>query len=432
MVERVTALDEWLATQVPLSRAALARAVSATGLSHERAEFGRRVTPLPGSVLASTVSARWDPAPDYFFHWIRDAAVVMLLAPRLVADDPAWARRMADYVAFSLEVVTRPGPAANPLRAGTRDDHLKFLRPDAELAALSGDALLGEPRVEADGAPDMERWSRPQHDGPALRALSCLAWDGPAPEGMAKLIELDLSYTLRHAAEPCIGPWEEDEPPDLHAFTLLAQRAALRAGREQLPSVAVAAALDRIDRALGELWSDEGGCLRASGRSGEGECDAAAVLGALLEDNDTEPFGCSDPRIAATAEKVTAWSIEAFAVSSPEAPLVGRWPGDVYFGGNPWLPTSFGFAEFAYRRALGAGQAGAAALIGEGDRILDAVRSRLSGAGSAPGPLPEQLDRDTGSPTSCLELTWSHAALIAAVDARDAATSLHGEWTNGS
>lgn len=422
----MTALDEWVAAQVPLSRAALARAVSATGLSHERAEFGRRVTPLPGSVLASTVSARWDPAPDYFFHWVRDAAVAMLLAPRLVADDPAWAQRMADYVAFSLEIATRPGPAANPLRAGTRDDHLKFLRPDAELAALSGDALLGEPRVETDGAADMERWSRPQHDGPALRALSCLAWDGPAPEGMATLIELDLAYTLRHAAEPCIGPWEEDEPPDLHAFTLLAQRAALRAGREWLPSGAVAAALDRIDRELGALCSDNAGCLRASGRSGEDECDAAAVLGALLEEDDGEPFGCGDPRIAATVEKVTASSIEAFAVSSPEAPLVGRWPGDVYFGGNPWLPTSFGFAEFAYRRALDAGPARAAELVCEGDRVLDGVRSRLSDAGSAPGPLPEQLDRDTARPTSCLDLTWSHAALIAAVDARNAAVGSEG------
>ncbi|MDT8343395.1 MAG: hypothetical protein RQ752_03070, partial [Thermohalobaculum sp.] len=262
-------LDRWADAQAAASRAALAAAVSAEGFRHERPEFGQTVFAAPGSVLASRVRARWDPAPDYAWHWVRDAAVVMRLAPALAQTDPgAWRRRMADHVTFSLHIATRPGPDANPLRRATAAGFDRFLRPDAELAALRGDRLLAEPRANIDGSPDFERWSRPQHDGPALRALCCLGWGDAAPPGTAALLTLDLDYTLRHAAQPCIGPWEEDGEHDLHAFTLLAQRAALAAGaaRGGLGAAACAAARGQIEAALDTLWSPAEGCLR--GRAG--------------------------------------------------------------------------------------------------------------------------------------------------------------------
>ena len=45
---------------------------------------------------------------------------------------------------------------------------------ESEIRALAGDKLLGEPRFNPDGTIDIFRWSRPQYDGPALRALACL------------------------------------------------------------------------------------------------------------------------------------------------------------------------------------------------------------------------------------------------------------------
>jgi len=447
------ALERWIDAQEAASRAALSASVSASAFRHERPEFGQSVVAAPGSVIASLHRARWDPAPDYAYHWVRDAGVVMRLAPALAARDPeGWTRRMADHVAFSLHIATRPGPAANPLRPRTVAGVARFLRPDADLQALSGDRLLGEPRANIDGTADAEHWARPQFDGPALRALACLGWEGDSPQGMAALIGLDLCFTWRHAAEPCIGPWEEEEEVDLHAFTLLAQRAALRsgmaAGHLSDGAGSTTAALTGIEAALEGLWSPAAGCLRArAGRAGAS--DAAVILGVLLDAGNPTSFGLADPRVLATVSWLRGWSERSFPVNaSVGAPMIGRGPDDRYFGGNPWLPTTLGFAEFHYalaRHVLGAEPeavrvvaeylartrdtapvAGIATLarglMAEGDAFLETVQRFAP----VDGRLPEQIDRQTGAPRSCPDLTWSHAALVSAIEARRRALTAIG------
>ncbi len=146
-----------------------------------RPAFGWQVRPVPGSVLASPRLAAWDPEPDYFHHWVRDAAIAIRALPEVIAavhpdERTWWLDAFRSHVEFSLRISDpeRLGPSHNPLAAATRADHLRFLRPDAELSALGGTAWLGEPRFAADGGPDLERWNRPQDDGPALRASACL------------------------------------------------------------------------------------------------------------------------------------------------------------------------------------------------------------------------------------------------------------------
>ncbi len=408
-------MEAWLAQREKASAAAIEAAISATHLSHERPGFGYRVTPVAGSVLASPVSAHWNPDPDYFYHWLRDAGVVMATAPLLRhRDEAGWQRRMEDYAAFSLAIARQPGPTANPQSAKTAGDHQKFLRDDAELAALTGDAILGEPRVNADGTTDFERWGRPQFDGPALRALSLFAWDGPEPAAMPALLAIDLNHALTHAATPSLGPWEE-EPEALYGFTLLAQRAALRRGADRLPQAPLLVAFAKIEAALEAMWCEREGHMRVSSAGAPGESDASIVLGALL-DPSAPTFGVDDPRIVATVNHIERWSRELFPIATEMHPLVGRWPEDVYFGGNPWLPTSLGFAEFHFRRAATApdgDQAGRA--LAHGEAYLAAIARILPDATAF---LPEQLDRTTGAPTSSRNLTWSHAALIAAAEAR--------------
>ena len=41
---------------------------------------------------------------------------------------------------------------------------------------VSGDAVYADTRVNPDGTLDISRWTRPQHDGPPLRALAVLRW----------------------------------------------------------------------------------------------------------------------------------------------------------------------------------------------------------------------------------------------------------------
>src|SRR5262249_43180736 len=155
--------------------------ISATGLRMERPGFGQRVVPAKGSVLASPRYGDWTEEPDYFFHWLRDSALVMqAVIGRIEAGDQSadWTGHARAFIPLSLAIARLSGrqalPALHDFRARTRADLQQFVRDDAELAAVEGEAALGEVRTNADGSFDFTRWSRPQNDGPALRALAAM------------------------------------------------------------------------------------------------------------------------------------------------------------------------------------------------------------------------------------------------------------------
>src|SRR5947209_1011238 len=117
-------LEEWIEGRSEFCATAMAGAISATHLKRSRPAFGQAVIPAIGSVLASPVIADWDPEPDYFFHWIRDSAVVMRTVVELMEDaatEPArrrWRGHFDDFVRFSLALRDLDG--ARVLSAGDR------------------------------------------------------------------------------------------------------------------------------------------------------------------------------------------------------------------------------------------------------------------------------------------------------------------------
>ncbi len=240
-----TDIGLWITERRSGAIAAIKRAVSSVDLEHVRPGFGWRVRPAPGSILASPVPAAWDPEPDYFHHWIRDAAVALRVWPDVLNAVPDgerawWRQAFHHHIAFSLAISDpdRTGPPFNPLKPVTREDHLEFLRPDAELAALAGPAWLEEPRCAPDGGPDLERWSRPQDDGPALRASAIMSVVARCPELRSeqsdRLVLRDLLHVAQVAGRPSIGPWEE-EPARRTTFTLIAEWDALDRGAHCFP-----------------------------------------------------------------------------------------------------------------------------------------------------------------------------------------------------
>ncbi len=430
-----TDLDVWIAAQAKHSATAMEKAISAAHLVRRREIFGQVVVPAKGSVLASPAIADWDPEPDYFFHWLRDSAIVMRGVAELMEDaaDEAerarWRRHFADFVNFSLRLSALNGAAARDARSATRRGCRKFLRPQSELAALSSDKLLHEPRFNPDGTVDIFRWSRPQYDGPALRALACLRYlaaGGPPSEELARLLRLDLSFTLRHAGGTCIGPWEEPGQNAHHYYVALVQLGALVHGRAwpgNLEAEVDWGAAERMLRAtLDRHWSEKQRIFLArlpAAATTADMFDAAVLLAVWDADLPDGPHSVHDPRVLSTQAALENFFRREFPINRrcPAVPLLGRYRGDRYFGGGAWYPTTLAAAGLYYRRAQGAA-ADRDALLARGDAVMEAVR----GVTPADGALSEQVDRSTGQQTSARHLTWSYAAFIGAARARSRAS----------
>ena len=441
-MEPDTPLEVWAEREFRHCAAKMAGAISATGLVKERPGFGTKVRPVEGSVLASTVSSD----PDYFFHWLRDSATVMDAARILIRrgeDADAWTLRFNDFVRFSLSLRDISGPDFLKREAGFRARaepwFRRYIRPDEEIAAVVGERVLGEARVNADGAFDFICWNRPQHDGPAARALVCMRfWDEGLVEGDARvrlkeLIRGDLDYTARFAADACYDIWEEERAQ--HYYTVLVQFAALARGTQWAGtevSLNCAAHLREKAIELSELlqrfWSEPGGFLRSrlpqNGIESEKALDFAVVLGVVHAGLEAGMHSIEDPHVRATLHKLEELFAGEYALNRGRPPglAFGRYKGDNYVSGGAWYLCTFAAAEFYYRLAA-AVPAGAADNIAKGDAILARVREFIP----ASGDLSEQFDQTTGEQTSAPDLTWSYASFITAWDARQAALARAGD-----
>ena len=439
-------LDAWLTRQYGRSAQGMLRSISATSISKTRAGFDQHITPKKGSVVASPVPGAYDPHPDYFFHWFRDSALVMDALRLLCSGGRAAAvpaeqltRRFADFIDFSLSLEYLNGSelaAAPDWRRRIEPGQLQFIRSDTELAALKGEQIAADTRVNPDASIDISRWARPQYDGPALRALCSLRWlgnawlDEPTSRAAQTLLRHDLNFTLHHWAEPCFDIWEEEL--GLHYYTQHVAAAALKAGARWLAaedasfSRALAQASKLALARLDSYWSESLGYLRSrtltDGRTSSKQLDIAVLLSAIHahdDGQDAAPHSAADPRMLLTLAQLEKQFDADYAINSSRPPhrgvAMGRYRGDVYFSGGAYYFSTLGAAEFCFRAASFAPEP--LALIARGDGFLDTVRQYTP----EDGELSEQFDQNTGAPNSAPQLAWSHAALISAVAARDAA-----------
>jgi glucoamylase len=292
-----------------------------------------------------------------------------------------------------------------------------------ELRSLQGDKLLGEPRFNPDGSLDVLQWSRPQYDGPALRALACLGFiDSGAPitAELRELLRIDLDFTCRHAGQPCVGPWEEESAR--HAYVLLVQLGALVHGEQWAERDTEGIKRGLYDR-LEEHWSEPHRFFVATvpvaqPSSAENLLDASFLLGILDADLPGGPLSVADPRVQATQQAIEELFEHALEINRTkfrgQAPALGRYGKDRYFGGGAWLPTTLAAASFYYRRAQLEAK-DRKRHIARADGFLSTVRELTP----ADGFLPEQVNSATGEPASARHLTWSYAAFISAALARN-------------
>jgi glucoamylase len=467
-VNALPALDAWVAAEARIATARMLEAISATHRVMVRPGFGQRVIPGPGSVLASPVPAHYDPDPDYFFHWFRDSALVIdALRVALLARfaEPSAVGLFREFLEFTRSLSSLDGREflrQSNFRARVQPAFLQYVRPDAELAALSGEAVSADVRVNADGTPDFIRWSRPQNDGPALRALALLRWwhefpqlrsDRDSMSALRGITRSDLAFALAHANEPCGDLWEEESGYHYYTQLVLAEAltrgaAWLEAGGESGAAAASRSAAEETLTCLDGLWSAAEGFYRSRTVTGSSERrqdpNIAVILAALHAGRAGGRHAVLDPRTQATLTALEELFEAEYPINrerpADRGPALGRYRGDRYYGGGAWFLATLAAAEFyftlarslcagaempvvpanaRFRVRLGASGAAAREMwvrlaIERGDAIMRTVQAFTP----ASGELSEQFDRVTGAQTSAKQLSWSYAAFITAAASR--------------
>lgn len=388
---------------------------------------------VPGTVVAATTRVN----PNYYYHWVRDAALVvntLLLAAN-------------DGVANDLDV--RVDRILRDYTALSRRQQMTWTR----------SSWSGEPKFNPDGTAFEGDWGRPQIDGPPLRAMTLIRWakqlilsgddeyvravlyDSLLPT--QSVIKGDLEYTAHHWFETSFDLWEEVK--GRHFYTLMVSMSALNDGAElavllgdfgaadyysgearkilrflQARLVDVAAA-----RILATVDQDEGLTYKTS------QVDIAVVLGLLHAPSREDFLRESDSFVLLSVQKTVDAFRGLYRINRERldmAPAIGRYPEDLYGGatfdgGNPWILTTFAVAEFYYKRAHELAVLGDFSGASDAIRIGDSFAARVQIHTAADGALSEQFSRENGYMTSVENLTWSYASAITAALARDKAVA---------
>jgi len=277
------------------------------------------------------------------------------------------------------------------------------------------------------------------------------------------VIKLDLDYVQSYWNRSTFDLWEETDSSSF--FTTTVQHRALRQG------VTLAAALGDFDAAfeyIAQAYSllcflqtyknTAGGYFTVNTASGRSGIDSNTVLASIHVFDpsagcDAVTFQpCSD--VALSNLKVYVDSFRGiYSINKGIAPnaavATGRYPEDVYYGGNPWYLSTFAVAEQLYDALIVWDQqqeiavtvtslaffrqfipnltvGSYAASTSTYSTLITSIKDFADGfvlinAKYTPpdGGLAEQYGRDNGSPLSARDLTWSYASALTAFAARD-------------
>lgn len=411
---------------------------------------------IPGTVIASPSKQK----PNYYYHWVRDASLVMRTVSRLhsIEKDPI---KKEIYLNYLKDYVV-----------GTKIHH-----------SYPSKGGLGEVKFYVDGRPFQGPWGRPQNDGPGLRSMVMIQFanyllDNGEEDYVRRelynvglpattVIKKDLEYVSHRWTQKDFDLWEE--VVGHHFFTRMAQRRALLQGAKlarRLGDDAAAFWYDdqafHLGRELNYHWDESWGIFLSTinwggHRRGKGGMDSATILGVVYTHVDGEKqFDLSDDRFLSTLERTRKRFARVYKINELQPGVgtaIGRYPEDTYDGyktdalGNPWFLTTAGFANYCYRLAsnmknkkslrltefnirfvkhvmLSNGHGfnmdedamlkGKSlsnfkeALIQSGDSYLRRVRLHIDENNS----MSEQINRRTGFMQGARDLTWSYSSFI--------------------
>lgn len=359
----------------------------------------------PGVVVASLSKER----PNYYKHWVRDAALTMgsLIELKLYRFYPELENKINSWIEFERQLQKK---------------------------AMEG-VGLGEPVFLIDGEIYPFEWGRPQNDGPATRALSMTYWlehlEAQSPQKALELyrdvVSQDINYVLTHWNQTSVDLWEEIRGE--HYFTRQMEYKALKKvlpwalKYSMIDYAKIMQQLPLIEKSFEQFYDEVNYLIRPTlaksySRLHTGtplkteHLDIAVLLARLyFEDNSSN---LSQPILIATLSKIenrfkSIYPINQYYNQLP--PALGRYPEDIYDGvgfseGHPWFLATLAAAEY-YCRLESKNPAMLQRGIGFLKRALFHTDSSRN--------LSEQFNRHTGFQRGARDLTWSYTALLRAL-----------------
>ncbi len=366
-----------------------------------------------GAIIASPSKN----APNYFYHWVRDAGLTMLEITTLydMMNDGNSKRALENRIWLWIDFEKK-----------------------LQEKALSK-SFLGEPIFTVSGDIYPFEWGRPQNDGPAIRALAMINFcesllrQGRFAEARylysnelpaKSVIKIDLEYVASKWQEQNYDLWEEVKGQ--HFFTRMAQRASLIKGANLAEKIYDPKAAEYYRSKAKELTLT----LRAHQDSNRkiivptldqtdgwkhksSQLDVSVILGSLYFALDDGFYDLNDIGIENTVNRLQDSFKNIYQVNHqhPEkAPAIGRYPEDVYNGngfgeGNPWFLATNAYAEYYCRKSfISQNSTEKEQLRNYGLKFLDRSIFHVD----PEGRMPEQFNRYSGYTQGAKDLTWSY------------------------
>jgi len=377
------------------------------------------------------------PGGSYYFHWMRDAALTMRsLQETNQGNFSSIETIVKAYVQWVIKAQTAPDPNGQSVLTEP-----KFMLPNGEVFSGS--------------------WCRPQNDGPGLRATALiLAANSLIANGQSSYatlyvwpaIRTDLNYVVSGYSSNTCDLWEEIRDADLFWNRVTMKKAML---------VGAAFALQMGDTASANSWTNTmktiNSTLYSSHFNGAfvQECgsrtrDSAVIVGFNDGyDSADQMFAPTSREVAMTVASYNVMFCNEYSINTKDTSsglpgvLYGRYQGDTYAGGNPWVLSTAALASLFYRGAATIKSSGvvptpevlslwqtafnsesalpttapalAAVFAAQGDGVLLRLRSHVTARSFH---LDEQIDRNTGVQMSAKDLTWSYAEVLNAMHYR--------------
>ncbi|KDQ62664.1 carbohydrate-binding module family 20 protein [Jaapia argillacea MUCL 33604] len=434
-------VDTYVSTEGPIAKSGMLANIGPNGSKAAGAS--------PGVVVASPSTTN----PDYWYTWIRDSSLVF--------------KALIDQYTVGID---RTSSLRNLIdEFVTAETYIQQVSNPSGTVSTGG---LGEPKFNVNETAFTGSWGRPQRDGPALRATAMITYanwliangnTSWVTNTLWPVIELDLNYVADNWNQSTFDLWEEISSSSF--FTTAVQHRALRQGITLANAIGQtsvtslwSAQAPNVLCFLQSYWNPTSAYVTANTGGGRSGIDSNTVLASIhtfdpLAGCDATTFQpCSDKALSNLKVYVDSFrSIYTInsGIASSAAVATGRYPEDVYQGGNPWYLCTAAVAEQLYdalqvwssqgslsitsislpffqQFSSGVATGTYASSTSTYSTLTSAIKTFADGFIAIDqmytptnGGLAEQFSRSNGAPLSAVDLTWSYAGMLTAFEARN-------------